>query len=156
MFIEKIQLPETKIVQLDELYYKLISIENIVFTNGCFDVLHYGHFKCLTEAKTYGSTLIVAVNSDRIVKQLKGDHRPINIENIRLYNLSCLQCVDYVVMFDELTPYNIISKLKPDILVKGGDYNITDIVGHDLVSKTIIINFEDGFSTTSILNKLKT
>lgn len=155
MFIEKIQLPETKIVQLDELYYKLISIENIVFTNGCFDVLHYGHFKCLTEAKTYGSTLIVAVNSDRIVKQLKGDHRPINNENIRLYNLSCLQCVDYVVMFDELTPYNIISKLKPDILVKGGDYNITDIVGYDLVSKTIIINFEDGFSTTSILNKLK-
>lgn len=132
---------------------------DLVFTNGCFDILHPGHLKYLAEAKDLGSYLIVAINSDVSVKQLKGDKRPINSEYDRALALSCLLFVDAVVIFEEATPLEIIKEIVPDVLVKGGDYNIKDIVGKEVVEgnggtvKTI--PFVEGYSTTEIIEKIK-
>ncbi|RAX53844.1 bifunctional heptose 7-phosphate kinase/heptose 1-phosphate adenyltransferase [Helicobacter sp. 16-1353] len=140
----------------------LLLIENlkkdgkkIVFTNGCFDIIHIGHISYLKKAKSFGDILVVGLNSDNSVRILKGKNRPINNEKDRAFVLASLSCVDFVVIFDEETPYNLIKKIKPDILVKGGDYNGKDVVGSDIVKDTRIVEFIPNMSTTNIVNKIK-
>ncbi|MBL1140744.1 MAG: bifunctional D-glycero-beta-D-manno-heptose-7-phosphate kinase/D-glycero-beta-D-manno-heptose 1-phosphate adenylyltransferase HldE [Proteobacteria bacterium] len=134
--------------------------EQIVMTNGCFDILHMGHINYLIKAKSLGDRLIVAVNDDQSVKRLKGNSRPINPLKNRMTVLAALSCVDWVVPFNEDTPEELISLFGPDILVKGGDYTEEQIAGAEFVRKSggdvIILPFEDGCSTTSMLEKLKT
>ena len=129
--------------------------KKIVFTNGCFDILHIGHVKYLQKAKTLGDILIVGVNSNKSVKRLKGNNRPVNDEYDRAYLLSSLEVVDYVVIFEEDTPYELIKKIKPDILVKGKDYEGKEVVGSDIAKEVKLIEFINGKSTTNIINKIK-
>jgi D-glycero-beta-D-manno-heptose 1-phosphate adenylyltransferase len=133
--------------------------KKIVFTNGCFDILHVGHARYLYEAKAMGDHLIVAVNSDRSVKAIKGPERPVNNQNNRAEMLAALECTDCVIIFDEETPLNAIKSLMPDMLIKGGDWKVEDIVGSDVVTAAggIVrsIPFVDGFSTTGIINKIE-
>ena len=137
-----------------------ISNQKIVFTNGCFDILHYGHIHYLAEARELGDKLVVGLNSSASVKRLKGKHRPINDDLTRLYILAALECVDAVVFFEEDTPLELIKIIVPDILVKGGDYHPKDIVGSDVVIENggavKSLTFVKGYSTTSIENKIKT
>lgn len=130
----------------------------IVFTNGCFDILHLGHARYLKKAGNLGDMLIVAVNSDASVKRLKGEGRPINSEDIRMAMLAEFDFIDYVIKFGEDTPYELIKAIQPDILVKGGDYKIEDIVGHDIVEAkggvVMTIPLVDGMSTTNIINAI--
>ena len=132
--------------------------KRIVFTNGCFDIIHRGHVSYLTEAKKLGNVLIIGLNSDDSVRRLKGSQRPINTELDRAAVLSALKPVDYVTIFDEDTPYELIQVVLPDILVKGGDYKPDDIVGADIVKanggKVIVIPLVEGISTTVIIDKL--
>jgi rfaE bifunctional protein nucleotidyltransferase chain/domain len=132
--------------------------KKVVFTNGCFDILHSGHLKYLFNAKNLGDILIVAVNSDDSVKRLKGKKRPIVSLKDRMEMLAGLKPVDFVTWFEEDTPYNIIKILKPNILVKGGDWPIEKIVGHDIVIKNggevKSLNFEEGYSTTNIVEEI--
>lgn len=131
----------------------------IVFTNGCFDVLHFGHVQYLLEARKLGDMLVVGLNSDTSVRRLKGESRPINGENERAFVLAALAFVDYVVVFEEDTPKELIEVVKPDILVKGGDYTIENIVGADFVMQNggtvTTIPFVEGFSSTHIIEQLK-
>lgn len=133
--------------------------KKIVFTNGCFDVLHVGHLKCLKTAKSYGDVLVVGLNSDKSIKRLKGENRPYNNLQDRIDLLSGLECVDYIIVFDEDTPINLIKGILPDFLIKGGDYNPKTIVGYDDVVKNggqvIVTDFIKDRSTTNILNKIK-
>ena len=130
------------------------DLENtIVFTNGCFDILHTGHFELLKAAKEKGNKLIVGLNDDDSVRRLKGSSRPINPVEIRKKQLETLTWVDEVIVFSEDTPYNLIKSIKPNLIVKGGDYKVEDVVGHDLTSVYIVPTVED-FSTTSILEKI--
>jgi len=122
-----------------------------VFTNGCFDILHRGHVELLKFCKSLGR-VTVGLNSDISVKQLKGELRPVYNQQDRKFLLESLKYVDEVVLFDELTPYNLIKKQKPDIIVKGGDYAIEDVVGNDL-AKVIIYDFIDGYSTTKTIQR---
>lgn len=132
--------------------------KRIVFTNGCFDILHRGHVTYLTEARKLGDLLVVGVNSDASVKRLKGPERPINNETDRSYVLSQLKAVDFTEIFTEDTPLNLILKVQPKILVKGGDWKIDQIVGGKEViasgGDVFSLNFVDGYSTTSIINKI--
>ena len=132
--------------------------EKIVFTNGCFDILHRGHIEYLAQAANLGTKLIIGLNSDASVKRLKGENRPVNDENARALALASLIFVDEVILFDSDTPYDLIYYFQPDVLVKGGDYNPEEIVGYDIVKakngKIITIDFVEGYSTTSILNKI--
>ena len=150
---------EKKIKSKDELLQILNSLKQnnkkIVFTNGCFDIVHFGHIKYLEKAKKLGDILIVGLNSDSSVKRLKGDERPINKEFQRACMLASFYFVDFVVIFDEDTPLELISTLKPDILVKGKDYEGREVVGANLVSKLELIDFEEGFSTSKIIEKIK-
>ncbi|WP_298653192.1 D-glycero-beta-D-manno-heptose-7-phosphate kinase [uncultured Proteiniphilum sp.] len=147
-----------KVISADdvqEIVKKLKGMHSkIVFTNGCFDILHQGHVSCLQEAKKLGDILIVGVNSDDSVKRLKGPSRPINDEASRSIILSALECVDYVTVFADDTPLELIKTICPDVLVKGGDYAIEDIVGREFAKEIVIIPFLEGFSTTSIIDKL--
>ena len=133
--------------------------ERIVMTNGCFDILHPGHVSYLRNAKKLGDRLIVAVNSDASVSRLKGPERPINPLNHRMDVLAGLESVDWVVPFSEDTPQRLISKLLPDVLVKGGDYKAEDVAGGKEVvangGEVKILNFEDGCSTSNIINTIK-
>jgi D-glycero-beta-D-manno-heptose 1-phosphate adenylyltransferase len=130
----------------------------IVFTNGCFDIIHYGHLSYLADASKLGHKLIVAINSAASVKRLKGEHRPIQDEMTRQYQLAALSYVDAVIIFDEDTPANIINQLIPDILVKGGDWNIDAIIGAETVleygGRVLNIPFIEGYSTTNIEQKI--
>lgn len=132
--------------------------ERIVFTNGCFDLLHLGHVDYLAKAKDLGERLIIGVNTDSSVKRLKGEHRPLQDENSRLHILAALQSVDAVVLFDEDTPYELIREIEPDILVKGADYKIENIVGYDIVvsrgGSVQTIEFIEGYSTTLIEKRI--
>ena len=132
--------------------------ETVVLTNGCFDILHIGHVRYLQDAADQGDKLVVALNSDDSVKLLKGDNRPIVPLQERMELLASLRCVDWVIPFYEETPLNIISALKPDILVKGGDYTIDQIVGADFVlnngGEVLSLPFWDGFSTSNIIEKI--
>lgn len=130
------------------------SGKRIVFTNGCFDIIHKGHVRYLREAKKLGDILVVGLNSDQSVKRIKPG-RPINNEEDRAEVLSSLEMVDYVVIFEEDTPYEIIKFLKPHILVKGGDWKVEDIVGSDLVEKTISLPYVEGISTTGIIKRIR-
>ena len=133
--------------------------KKIVFTNGCFDLLHVGHVRYLAQAKRLGDFLIIGLNSDSSVKELKGENRPINSFEDRATLLSAIESVDLVIMFEEQTPENLIKDIMPDILVKGGDYNIEDIVGNQTViqngGQVKTISFYDGYSSTNYINKIK-
>ena len=133
--------------------------KKIVFTNGCFDLLHVGHIRYLAQAKRLGDFLIIGLNSDSSVKELKGENRPINSFEDRATLLSAIESVDLVIMFNEQTPENLIKDIVPDILVKGGDYNIEDIVGYQTVmqngGQVKTLSFYEGYSSTNYINKIK-
>lgn len=134
--------------------------QKIVFTNGCFDVLHFGHVHYLLQAKELGDVFVVGLNSDDSVRRLKGPSRPINGEKERAFVLAALACVDYVVVFEEDTPKELIETVRPDVLVKGGDYALDQIVGADFVTRNggfvTTLPFVEGFSSTRIIEQLKT
>jgi len=129
--------------------------KKIVFTNGCFDILHAGHVRYLETAKSYGDVLILGLNSDKSVKELKGENRPINTQLDRAYILAALEAVDYVVIFDEDTPYDLIKAIKPHVLVKGGDYEGKQVVGQDIADELKLVQFVDGKSTTKTIEKIQ-
>jgi rfaE bifunctional protein nucleotidyltransferase chain/domain len=130
----------------------------LVFTNGCFDILHRGHIECLRKAKSHGDVLVVGLNSDFSVKKIKGDKRPILSQNDRAEILTCLEMVDYVVIFNEETPHKVIATLVPDVLVKGGDYAKDEIVGKDIVESgggsVITVKQVRGKSTRNIIKTI--
>jgi rfaE bifunctional protein nucleotidyltransferase chain/domain len=132
--------------------------KKIVFTNGCFDLIHTGHTRYLSKAKSFGDLLIVAVNSDASVRGIKGEKRPINAEADRMETLAALESVDYVVPFHEPDPHRIIAELQPDVLVKGGDWPVEKIIGRDIVDarggKVISVGYIEGASTTGIIEKI--
>ena len=133
--------------------------KSIVFSNGCFDILHRGHVEYLSKAADLGDILIIGLNTDDSVKRLKGPSRPVNDEKARAVLLSALEFVDAVVFFEEDTPYNLIRRIQPDVLVKGKDYKAEDIVGYDIVisrgGKVETIELVDGFSTTKTIEKMR-
>jgi len=151
-----------KIKSLEELR-PLLSIlhsagQKIVFTNGCFDIIHTGHTRYLAKARALGDVLIVAVNSDASVRTIKGKERPINSENERMETLAALEAVSFVTLFGEPDPHRIISELQPDVLVKGGDWPIDKIIGGDVVQarggQVVNIPYVEGASTTGIIEKI--
>ena len=133
--------------------------KKIVFTNGCFDLVHRGHIEVLANTADLGDKLIIGLNSDSSIKDLKGENRPIMDETSRAIFLASLQFVDAVVFFSEETPYKLIETLVPDILAKGGDYKLTEISGNEVVlengGEVILVPFIDGFSSTNIVEKIK-
>lgn len=159
-------------VKLDIIKKKILTYDNlecslalwrfknykIVFTNGCFDIIHHGHIEYLSKAADLGNILIIGLNTDDSVKRLKGQNRPVQDENSRAIILASLSFVNAVILFDEDTPYKLINLVQPDVLVKGGDYKPTDIVGYDIVTskggKVITIDFKQGYSSTSVIEKL--
>lgn len=128
--------------------------KKMVFTNGCFDILHAGHIKLFSKAGALGDVLVIGINSDSSVRKLKGKKRPIQNLKDRVLVLSALECVDFVVSFDEETPDRLIRELRPDILVKGGDYKLCEIVGREYVKKVVRVKLEKGISTTGIIKKI--
>ncbi len=161
--MENLEIIKAKIFNKESLKRELavwrFKNKKIVFTNGCFDILHLGHINYLSKAKDFGDVLVIGLNTDDSVSRIKDEHRPVVNENARAMILASLHFVDAVVLFDEDTPYNLIKQVQPDILVKGSDYKTGDIVGADIVKanggEIITIEFLDGYSTTSIINKLK-
>jgi len=142
----------TKQIFINEL--NIIPRKKIVFTNGCFDLLHSGHINTLKFAKKQGDILVVGVNSDTSVRKLKGENRPIHNQDTRIHLLSNIHFIDYIIMFDEDTPLEIIKTLKPNILVKGGDYTIDTIIGKEYVDNIILAPFKSGVSTTNTIKKI--
>ena len=144
---------------IDAIKSEQLNGKKIVFTNGCFDILHRGHVTYLNQARDLGDLLIVGINSDESVKRLKGPERPVNMLEDRAYVLSALKSVDYVIPFEEDTPLNLINLIMPDILVKGGDYTIDRIIGAQEVlangGKVEIIPFVPGKSTSAIIDTIK-
>ena len=130
-------------------------INKIVFTNGCFDILHRGHVEYLQKSKALGDLLVVGINSDASVKRLKGNSRPINNQQDREFMLKSLECVDEVLVFGEDTPQSVIESLRPNIITKGGDYKVEDVVGHDIVPETYIIPLSSGYSTTNTIERIR-
>lgn len=130
------------------------SRKKIVFTNGCYDLLHVGHVRLLKKAKSLGDILILAINSDLSLRKLKGRGRPLVGEKERAEVLSALSCVDYVTIFPEDTPLETIQMLKPDILIKGGDYEVSEIVGRNCVKKVVRFPLVKGFSTSGLIQKI--
>jgi D-beta-D-heptose 7-phosphate kinase/D-beta-D-heptose 1-phosphate adenosyltransferase len=151
-----------KVLSLDQLIRERerlgLQRRRVVFTNGCFDLIHPGHIRYLQEARRLGDSLIVALNSDRSVRELKGDKRPILDENERAEVMAALGCVDYVTIFDAPTPREIIAALLPDILVKGGDWGLERIIGRDEVEaaggKVLSLPFVEGCSTTDVIERI--
>jgi D-glycero-beta-D-manno-heptose 1-phosphate adenylyltransferase len=159
MFFDKIQSKIQDRAQLaDTITHWKSQGERVVFTNGCFDILHYGHIHYLAEARDLGHRLMVGVNADASVRRLKGQTRPIQDEQTRLHVLASLACVDAVVLFEEDTPYDLITSIQPDILVKGGDWATDQIVGADFVlakgGEVHSLPYVEGFSTTKIEEKI--
>ncbi len=138
---------------------RLNNNQKIVFTNGCFDIIHSGHCRYLSESRKLGDILVVGLNSDNSVRKLKGETRPINNLQDRAIVLNALKAVDYVVPFEEETPIELIKTLLPDVLVKGGDYVASNIVGATEIinsgGEVVVLSFVEGKSTTNIINKLK-
>lgn len=161
--MDKFAVIESKIHNNDSLKkiiaYWRFSDKKIVFTNGCFDLLHYGHVDYLSKAASLGDILIVGLNTDASVGKIKGPSRPVNNERSRLHTIASLFYVSAVVLFDEPTPYDLISLVQPDVLVKGGDYKPEDIVGYDIVKRNggevITLDFVPGYSTTLLEQKIK-
>jgi D-beta-D-heptose 7-phosphate kinase/D-beta-D-heptose 1-phosphate adenosyltransferase len=152
-----------KILTIEELRIEREELrrqkKRVVLTNGCFDLLHPGHVRYLQQARTLGDVLIVALNSDRSVRELKGSGRPILNENERAEVIAALGCVDYVTIFNEPTPREVIATLLPDILVKGGDWKINHIIGREEVvaagGKVLSLHFVDGYSTTDVIERIR-
>lgn len=152
-----------KILTLEELLSERTRLRangtKVVFTNGVFDLLHVGHIRYLQHARTFGDVLVVAINSDRSVRELKGADRPIVSEDERAEVLAALRTVDYVTVFDEVSPRSLIKQLLPDVLVKGGDYGLNEIHGREDVEaaggKVISLPFVAGASTSSIVERIK-
>ncbi len=144
---------------LKELKLSRKKRKKIVFTNGCFDLLHVGHVRYLAQARSLGDLLVLGLNSDASVRLLKGSQRPLVHERERAEVLGALQSVDFIVLFSEPTPLNLIKKIRPDFLVKGGDWKKEDIVGWDFVEsyggQVQSLRFVEGFSTTGLLEKIK-
>ncbi len=151
-----------KILELNHLIKKIKSWkeqrETIVFTNGCFDILHPGHIESLEKARSFGDRLVVGVNSDLSVKGLKGPGRPVNEEKSRLRMIAALNCVDATIIFDAPTPYELIQNILPDVLVKGKDYDISNIVGADIVmangGRVETVELVEGHSTSQIIERI--
>ena len=151
-----------KVLSLPELKKVLTLLRStgkqVVFTNGCFDILHTGHTRYLARARALGDILVVAVNSDTSVRGIKGDKRPINIESDRMEALAALEAVDFVTLFSEPDPYKVIKELQPDVLVKGGDWPVDKIIGGDIVTarggKVVNVPYIDGQSTTGLIEKI--
>ena len=143
--------------ELEE-FLKQTKDKTVVFTNGCFDILHRGHVAYLNEAKALGDVLVLGLNSDASVKKLKGESRPVNNELDRKFVLENLKAIDYVFIFEEDTPYNLINEIQPDILVKGGDYSIDTIVGAEEVinwcGEVKVIQFLEGYGTSQLIKKI--
>lgn len=158
-----LQTIQNKILQGDTLRHAVerwrFFSKKIVFTNGCFDILHLGHVDYLCKAADLGDILVVGVNTDAGVSRLKGPHRPINDQDQRAMVVAALHCVDVVVLFDQDTPYELIKSIKPDVLVKGADYKPEDIVGYDIVKAkggtVTTIDFLPGYSTSAIEAKIR-
>ena len=154
---------QTKILSFSALKGQLEKWRNanqkIVFTNGCFDLLHFGHVDYLTKARDLGDRLVVGLNTDGSIKLIKGAARPINNEESRAALLAGMAYVDAVVLFDEETPINLVSMVMPDVLVKGGDYSIKEIVGHEIVlnnkGEVCTIDFVEGYSSSVLIEKIK-
>jgi len=147
-----------KLVSRSELTRIIAKIQKekkrVVFTNGCFDILHAGHIDLLEKSKSFGNYLIVGLNSDSSVKKIKGPARPIFSETDRARLLAALEVVDYIVFFDEETPLGLLRQLQPDVLVKGGDYQIDEIVGRDFIPEVRVVPLVEGKSTTGIIGKI--
>ena len=151
------------ILSLADLHDELSRLRHdgkrVVFTNGCFDLLHPGHVSYLTQARSLGDALIVALNSDRAVRELKGPGRPILKEQERAQVIGALGCVDYVIIFDDVSPLATISALRPDILVKGGDWNLDEIIGREEVEEAggqvLSLPFVEGLSTSDIIDRIR-
>jgi D-beta-D-heptose 7-phosphate kinase/D-beta-D-heptose 1-phosphate adenosyltransferase len=151
-----------KVLPLDQLRIEREGLRNarkkVVFTNGCFDLIHPGHVRYLQQARALGDVLIVALNSDRSVRELKGDNRPILTQDERAEVMAALACIDFVTIFDEPTPREIITALLPDILVKGGDWGVDQIVGREEVEaaggQVMSLPFVDGCSTTEVIERI--
>lgn len=143
--------------EVNQLKSKLVG-KNIVFTNGCFDIVHRGHIDYLNKSKSLGDVLVVGLNTDRSVRDLKGENRPINNELDRAFLLDNLKAVDFVILFDEETPYDLIKQIQPHILVKGKDYIDKVVIGQDIVENNgghvELIDFITGYSSTNIINKI--
>ncbi len=159
----EVKQPVGRVVSQDELIVHVAQCkrngQRVVFTNGCFDLLHPGHIRCLEQARALGDLLVVAINSDASVRQLKGDGRPLVPQEERAEILAALAAVDYVVIFDELTPRELIARLRPDVLVKGGDWGPNEIVGREEVEaaggRVVSVPLEPGYSTSSILERAR-
>ena len=153
----------SKIYNLDTLTSQVeqwkMADNKVVFTNGCFDIIHRGHIEVLARTADLGDKLIIGLNSDQSIQKLKGKNRPIIDEQSRAFLLAALSFVDAIVLFSEVTPLKLISTLLPDVLAKGGDYEIETIVGHEIVQqnggKVKLVPFVDGFSSTTIIEKIK-
>lgn len=161
--MDKYQLITEKIVTLPQLLQRINNWrfleKKIVFTNGCFDIIHRGHTEYLAKAANFGDVLIIGLNTDNSVKRLKGKDRPLQDEYSRAINLAAMQTVRAVVLFDEGTPYELIKQIQPDVLVKGADYKAENIVGYDIVTQrggsVETIELVKGLSTTNILKRLQ-
>jgi D-beta-D-heptose 7-phosphate kinase / D-beta-D-heptose 1-phosphate adenosyltransferase len=148
-----------KIVSKEQLLRSLSQVKHrdktVVFTNGCFDIVHRGHLQYLKKARNFGDMLIIGLNSDSSVRDLKGPERPINNEQDRALMLASLEFVDYVCIFEEETPYDLLKDIKPSILVKGGDYAIDEVIGREFANEVRLVQFVDGYSTTNIIKKME-
>ncbi len=161
--MNNLEIINNKIYREVDSFLSLLNIwrfknQKIVFTNGCFDLMHLGHIDYLSKAADLGNHLIIGLNSDKSVKDIKGDKRPITDEKSRSTLLASLHFVSAVILFDDETPLELIKAIKPDILVKGKDYEIDQIIGHDIVlnggGKVETIEFLEGYSSTSIIKKI--
>lgn len=161
--MKNLEIIKSKIIDSEELVRQLAVWKflgnKVVFTNGCFDIIHLGHIDYLSKARDLGDRLIIGLNTDDSVKRIKGDSRPITDEKSRAMILASFKFVDAIVLFNEDTPYNLINEVKPNVLVKGSDYSTNEIVGGDIVENNggeiITIDYLEGYSTTSILDKIK-
>lgn len=149
----------SKVKEREELVGVLTRLRSegkrVVFTNGCFDLLHLGHVTYLEEARRFGDVLVVGVNTDESVRRIKGPGRPVVPLRQRMAVLAALEAVDYVVPFEEDTPYDLIKSLRPHVLVKGGDWRPEEVVGRDLVEEVRIVPYLEGFSTTGLIEKIR-
>ena len=161
--MDKLEIINNKILTYRELKNQLavwrFQDKKIVFTNGCFDLLHMGHIDYLSKAKDQGDILIIGLNTDDSVRRLKGNSRPLTDEHSRAVILASLGFVDAVTLFDDDTPYELIKQVQPDVLVKGSDYRAEDVVGYDVVTakggEVITIDLVEGYSTTALIQKIK-
>jgi rfaE bifunctional protein nucleotidyltransferase chain/domain len=152
-----------KLKSLEEIKAIIVEARNnrkrVVFTNGCFDLLHRGHVHILREARACGDVLVVGINSDKSVKQIKGPARPVLPESDRCELLGAMEMVDFVILFNEPDPYDLIAAIQPDVLVKGGDWNSEKIIGADLVEegggRVVVVPYIKGFSTTEIIERIR-